>query len=145
MHPRRTGDDRLHPLFRRKILITTPSDFEFEGGRFGPALGQRISDGLKSRLKPTFASSKGTVVVYDTTCLVNPKDASCSNPGGGRGIARKIDAESRLFLLIEFVLCILAVLIAFLFPDFGGKWFAGIERSPTAWPSAAAGLCSAWE
>ncbi len=34
-----------------------------------------------------------------------------------------------MFLLIEFVLCILAVLIAFLFPDLGGKWFAGIERS----------------
>ena len=62
-----------------KFWITTPSDFEFEGGRFGPELGQRISDGLKNRLKPAFASGKGTVAVYDTTCLIEPKAENCLN------------------------------------------------------------------
>lgn len=60
-----------------RYWMITSSDYELEGGHFGAELGQRISKGLKIRLKPAFANTKETVAVYDTTCLVNPNESSC--------------------------------------------------------------------
>jgi len=59
-----------------KYWITTPSDYGLTGS-FEPELRQDIAAALRIRLKPVFVSSEGTVTVYDTTCMVDPKNTRC--------------------------------------------------------------------
>lgn len=59
-----------------KYWVITPSDYGLAGS-FEPELRQDIAAALQSRLKPVFVSGDGTVTVYDTTCMVDPKDTNC--------------------------------------------------------------------
>lgn len=66
-----------------RYWISTPSDFEVVGAKFGPDSGlrERVAAALKSRLEPPFVSSDGSVIVYNTACLSNPNDSTCTKSG----------------------------------------------------------------
>ena len=62
-----------------RYWITTPGDFDQENAAFGADLRESVVDGLQTRLHPVFVSSDGTVLVYDTTCLLDPRNCPNTN------------------------------------------------------------------
>ena len=57
--------------------LSDTDDLEFEGQRrFRPEVQKHIAD-LKAIMRPIFVSSKGSVILYDTTCLIDTDHRVC--------------------------------------------------------------------